>query len=136
MPQPFNQRPLTKTPKTANEKNELGGWKDGRFIFDSPEAEVTWHQRAYAQGIHPQDWHRGREVDAETAKLVEAGMAGATPPIIAGRMARRASAISTPSNRRPSAPCASAPLPAKRWIRSTPFTAARANCRARTKPPR
>lgn len=84
MPQPFNQRSLSKTPQTANEKDELGRWKDGRFTFDSPEAEVTWHQRAYAQGIHPQDWHRGREVDAETAKLVEAGLAGATPPYYRG----------------------------------------------------
>ena len=84
MPQPFNQHHLTRTPDTARQNDELGRWKDGRFTFDSPEAEAVWQRRAYAQGVHPQDWHHGREVDTETAKLVERGMAGATPPFYRG----------------------------------------------------
>ncbi|WP_374653454.1 hypothetical protein [Dongia sp.] len=84
MAQPPLKRPLPKTTQSGNAKDVLGRWETGRFTFDSPEAETAWHQRAYAQGIHPRDWHRGRELDEGTAKLVEGGLAGATPPFYRG----------------------------------------------------
>ncbi|WP_374653448.1 hypothetical protein [Dongia sp.] len=84
MERPPLKRPLPKTTQSGNAKDVLGRWETGRFTFDSPEAETAWHQRAYAQGIHPRDWHRGRELDEGTAKLVEGGLAGATPPFYRG----------------------------------------------------
>jgi hypothetical protein len=62
----------------------LGRWQDGRFTFNSSASEAAWHKHAYAQGIHPRDWHRGREIDEDTARLVEGGMAGATAPFYRG----------------------------------------------------
>ncbi|WP_374378185.1 hypothetical protein [Dongia sp.] len=89
MVQPPRNRPLPQplAPQVAQEERpeeSLGRWQDGSFTFDSPANEAAWRQRAYAQGIHPQDWHRGREIDEDTARLVEGGMAGATAPFYRG----------------------------------------------------
>jgi len=86
MVQPPRQRPRPQgsSSQTSRPQDTLGKWENGRFTFDDPEAEVAWQRRAYAQGVHPRNWHRGREVDADTAKLVEGGMAGAVPPFYRG----------------------------------------------------
>lgn len=87
-----NPRPSTNNPPNPvandNPRREteppLGSWRDGNFEFTSPAARETWHRAAYAQGINPQDWHHGTEIDDHTRDVVKAGLAGPTPPFYRG----------------------------------------------------
>jgi hypothetical protein len=78
--QPIPSSPMRERTGTA----PLGAWSGGNFVFTSPEAQSEWHRRAYAQSVHPDNWHRGDEIDPETAHVLAAGIAGATAPTYRG----------------------------------------------------
>jgi hypothetical protein len=62
----------------------LGRWTRHGFEFASPEAEDQWHREAYRQAVHHEGWHMGDPVDHETLQLIDAGLAGKTPPTFHG----------------------------------------------------
>lgn len=63
----------------------LGAWaEDGSFRFASPKTEERWVLRAHQAGINADTWHRGQEVDANTASLAAAGLGGPMAPIYQG----------------------------------------------------
>lgn len=76
------------TPSSADQSSDqpaiFGAWRDGRFEFDSPEAQKAWHHVAYNQGIDPETWHLGREMDERTETVVAAGLGGSLPPTYRG----------------------------------------------------
>ena len=62
----------------------LGSWRAGNFEFTSPAARETWHRSAYTQGVNPQNWHQGTEIDDRTHDIIKAGLGGPTPPLYRG----------------------------------------------------
>lgn len=71
-------------PADSRQAPVLGSWRDGRFDFTSPGAREAWHRSAFAQGIDPESWHLGAEVDDKTHQLIAADLAGPTPPFYRG----------------------------------------------------
>lgn len=93
MPNPPNSRitqPGTPPKSVANDnppretQPPLGAWRDGHFEFASPAAREIWHRSAYAQGVSPQNWHQGTEIDDRTYEIIKAGLGGPTPPYYRG----------------------------------------------------
>ncbi|WP_374652169.1 hypothetical protein [Dongia sp.] len=72
------------TDRDGDQPAVFGTWRDGRFDFTSPEARTAWHHAAYNQGIDPETWHLGREMDARTESVVAAGLGGSLPPTYRG----------------------------------------------------
>jgi hypothetical protein len=68
------------TPKAAANLNVLGVWENGVFRFNSPEAKETWDRESYEQGVNTDTWSLGKEIDAQSAGLAQAGLAGTAMP--------------------------------------------------------
>ncbi|MBK8158582.1 MAG: hypothetical protein IPK59_07370 [Rhodospirillaceae bacterium] len=58
----------------------LGVWENGVFRFNSPEAKETWDRESYEQGVNTDTWSFGKEIDAQSAGLAQAGLAGTAMP--------------------------------------------------------
>jgi hypothetical protein len=67
-------------PKTPANSNVLGVWENGVFRFNSPEAKETWDRESYEQGVNSDTWSLGKEIDAQSAGLAQAGLAGTAMP--------------------------------------------------------
>jgi hypothetical protein len=67
-------------PKAPANSKALGVWENGVFRFNSPEAKETWDRQSYDQGVNTDTWAFGKEIDAQSAGLTEAGLAGAAMP--------------------------------------------------------
>jgi hypothetical protein len=61
-----------------------GQWTPNGFVFSSPEELTNWHRDAYRQAVSHENWHKGQIVDADTARLIDADVAGPTPPTFRG----------------------------------------------------
>lgn len=73
-------RPRFKNRTAAGESSkalpqELGKWKDGQFLFSSPQAEAEWERKSYRQAVNHETWPKGRVVDPDTKALIDAGLA-------------------------------------------------------------
>ncbi len=80
---PLHSQPPTTTPANDNRiatPPALGSWQRDRFTFESAAARDAWYRRAYAQGVHPENWQHGTPVDARTEDAIKAGIAGPIPP--------------------------------------------------------
>jgi len=83
-PRSYAERPAGPlAPKPAN-GNVLGAWENGVFRFASPEARETWKRKSYEQGVGEETWHLGKEIDAESAAITQAGLGGANPGLYQG----------------------------------------------------
>lgn len=68
----------------ADDTAPLGKGSGTDFTFASPAAQSEWRRRAYAQAVHPDNWHLGDSTDPESARAITAGVSGPTAPIYRG----------------------------------------------------
>lgn len=61
-----------------------GQWTPNGFVFASPQEQKNWHRDAYRQAVSHENWHKGQIVDPDTAHLIDANVAGPTPPTFRG----------------------------------------------------
>ncbi|WP_374374746.1 hypothetical protein [Dongia sp.] len=62
----------------------MGKGSGNNFTFASSAAQSEWRRRAYAQAVHPDNWHLGDAADSESARAIMAGITGPTAPLYRG----------------------------------------------------